>query len=128
MVGRTESRLPPAEVARFLALHTQFEELVAAWATVRHTGEVNDHTNAEYDAAVLENLAHLHNAAEPTFAALAGADDRLASFGPRLEAALLDVQDGETDMFTGVEAGTYQDVWMQLHDELTVLASGTDRG
>jgi hypothetical protein len=127
MDGRSESRLPEADVARFLALHAQFEELCEAWAKVRHTGEVNDHTNAEYDAAVLENLAHLHNAAEPTVAALGRADDRLAPLGPRLEAALLEVQDGGTDMFTGVEPGTYQDVWMQLHDELTAPASSSER-
>ena len=126
MVGRMGSTLPPAEVARFLALHTQFEELCDAWATVRHTGAVNDHTNVEYDAAVLENLAHLHNAAEPAFAAFGRADDRLVPYGPRLEAALQSIQDGETDMFTGVERGTYQDVWMQLHDEITVPAPSSD--
>ena len=127
MVGRTGSTLPPAEVARFLALHTQFEELCSAWTTVRHTGAVNDHTNAEYDAAVLENLAHLHHAAESTVAALGRADERLEPFGPRLEAALRRLQDGETDMFTGVEAGTYQDVWMQLRDELAPHTPATER-
>ncbi len=128
MVGRIDARLPRAEVERFVALHTQFEELVAAWATVRHTGEVNDHTNAEYDAAVLENLAHLHNAAEPAVAAFARADERFASYGIRLEAALLRVQDGETNMFTGVEPGTYQDVWMQLHDALADTTTATTEG
>lgn len=125
MTNRSASTLAPDDVARFLALHRQFEELLEAWATVRHTGAPNDHTNAEYDAAVFENLAHLHNATEPTLAAFADADDRFTSFGRRLEDVLLRVQDGETNMFTTVGRGSYQDVWMELHE--LVHTAGLDR-
>jgi hypothetical protein len=105
---------------RFFALHGQFEELCDAWRLFRYNGERNDHSDAGYDAAVLENLAHLHAAAEPTIAVLDDVFHPTAPYGQRLESVLVRIQDGESNMFTGVMCGSYHDVWMELHAELLV--------
>ncbi len=50
----------------------------------------------------------------------------MAPYGPRLESVLVRIQDGESNMFTGVMCGSYHDVWMELHEDL-MLTQGIDR-
>lgn len=115
-----------AAYQRFLALDEQFKELCGAWQRFRYNGEPNDHSDAGYDAAVLENLAHLHAAAEPAIARFGDVFDRMGPYGRRLESVLIRIQDGESNMFTGVMCGSYHDVWMELHEDL-LLTQGIDR-
>ncbi len=115
-----------AAYRQFLAINEQFKELCGAWQLFKFNGELNDHSDAGYDAAVLENLAHLHTAAEPTVAALGGVFERMVPYRPRLESVLIRIQDGESNMFTGVMCGSYHDVWMELHEDL-ILTQGIDR-
>lgn len=114
-----------AAYAEFLRANAQFKELCGAWQL--RDGEINDHSDAGYDAAVIENLAHLHAAAEPAVATFGDVFDRMATYGPRLEAVLIRFQDGQSNMFTGVMCGSYHDVWMELHEDL-ILTQGIDRG
>ena len=111
----------------FLAHNEQFKELCTAWQVFKFNGERNDHSDAGYDAAVFENLAHLHAAAEPAIACFGTVFDRMAPYGPRLESVLIRIHDGESNMFTGVMCGSYHDVWMELHEDL-MLTQGIDRG
>ena len=111
---------------QFLALNEQFKELCTAWQVFRFNGERNDHSDPGYDAAVLENLAHLHAATEPAVAVIGTVFDRMAPYGPRLESVLIRIQDGESNMFTGVMCGSYHDVWMELHEDL-MLTQGIER-
>jgi len=62
-----------AAYGQFLAYNEQFKELCGAWQIFKFNGELNDHSDAGYDAAVLENLAHLHAAAEVPIAIASGA-------------------------------------------------------
>ncbi len=114
-----------AAYEQFLRYHGQFEELCGAWQLV--DSQPNDHSDAGHDAAVIENLAHLHAATEPVVAALAGIFDRMAPYGPRLESVLVRIQNGESNMFTGVMCGSYHNVWTELHDDL-ILTQGMGRG
>jgi hypothetical protein len=120
--------LPNADLdeayGRFLAINGQFKELCGAWQLFN--GQPNDHSSAEYDAAVIENLSHLHASAEPTIKAFGEVLDRMAGYGPRLESVLVRILDGESNMFTGVMCGSYHDVWMELHEDL-ILTKGLDR-
>ncbi len=115
-----------AAYEQFLALNEHFKELCGAWQIVKFSGELNDHSDAGYDAAVLENLAHLHAATEPTVATFGNVFDRMAPYGPRLESVLVRIQDGQSNMFTGVMCGSYHDVWMELHEDL-LLTQSIDR-
>ncbi len=111
---------------QFLAFNEHFKELCGAWQLFKFNGERNDHSDPGYDAAVLENLAHLHAATEPTIATIGSVFERMAPYGPRLESVLIRIQDGESNMFTGVMCGSYHDVWMELHEDL-MLTQGIDR-
>jgi hypothetical protein len=108
----------------FLASHAQFQRLFDAWR--RFNGQPNDHSSAEYDAAVIENLSHLHTSAEPTVRSFGAVFDRMNRYGARLESVLIRILDGESNMFTGVMCGSYHDVWMELHEDL-ILTQGLDR-
>jgi hypothetical protein len=108
---------------RFVAADLQFDTLFAAWRVFN--GEPNDHSSAEYDAAVIENLSHLHTATEPVVRSFGTVFDRMDGYGPRLESVLIRSLDGESNMFTGVMCGSYHDVWMELHEDL-ILTQGLE--
>ena len=113
-----------AAYAQFLRYNEQFKELCGAWQLVE--GQPNDHSDIGYDAAVIENLSHLHAANEPVLAAFGSIFDRMTPYARRLESVLVRIHDGESNMFTGVMCGSYHDVWMELHEDLIQLL-GIDR-
>jgi hypothetical protein len=108
----------------FLGLNTEFKALCGDWQL--RDGEINDHSDAAYDAAVLDRLAALDGRAQPIVSEMGAALDRLATYGRRLSAVLARVRAGETNMFTGVMCGSYHDAWMELHEDL-ILTQGIDR-
>jgi hypothetical protein len=115
-------------LGRFLEIHAQFERLCVAWHTFN--GQPNDHSSAEYDAAVIENLSHLHTSAEPVIGTFGAVFEHLNAYAPRLESVLVRILDGEPNMFTGVMCGSYRDVWMELHEDLILTVTpgtGVDR-
>ena len=110
---------------RYLAINAQFKQLCSAWQLFN--GAPNDHSSAEYDAAVIENLSHLHTSAEPVDPQRSGPRSTAwTPTRPRLESVLVRILDGESHMFTGVMCGSYHDVWMELHEDL-ILTQGLDR-
>jgi hypothetical protein len=113
-----------AAYARFLGINGQFKELCGAWQLFN--GQPNDHSSAEYDAAVIENLSHLHASVEPAIRTFGATFDRMSAYGPRLESVLVRILEGESNMFTGVMCGSYHDVWMELHEDL-ILTQGLSR-
>jgi len=110
--------------ATFLDLNLAFKDLCTAWQT--RAGEPNDHTDAVYDAARIDELGQLHERAEPVLRGFAGAVARFDSYRHRLATALARAAAGESRMFTGVMCGSYHDVWMELHEDLIQLL-GVDR-
>ncbi len=108
----------------FLTSNARFKELCGDWQL--RDGEPNDHSDAAYDAAVVERLATLHAEAIPVVAAMGEAMARMAPYSTRLAEVLERVQNGETKMFTGVMCGSYHDVWMELHEDL-ILSQRIDR-
>jgi phosphoenolpyruvate-protein kinase (PTS system EI component) len=108
----------------FLSHNLAFKDLCSAWQM--RADEINDHTDAEYDAArIAELLAH-DEASQPVLEALAAAIDRLGTYRARLTAAAERTAAGELDLFTGVLKGSYHDVWMELHEDLICIL-GVDR-
>jgi len=109
---------------QFLAINGEFKELCGAWQL--RNGDVNDHTDASYDADVIARLAELDGRAQPVVVAMGGVLDRLGTYAPRLAETLDRLHGGETNMFTGVMCGSYHDAWMELHEDL-ILTQGIDR-
>lgn len=108
----------------FLVSNSQFKELCGDWQL--RDGEPNDHTDAAYDASVVERLNALHDAALPAVASMGAGLARMRPYANRLVDVLAKVHAGETKMFTGVMCGSYHDVWMELHEDL-ILTQGIDR-
>ncbi len=108
----------------FLELNNDFKALCAAWQT--KGADINDHTDAEYDAARIAELRALHEASLPVVHGFMSAVARFDSYERRLTGSLTRLEGGETRMFTGVMCGSYHDVWMELHEDLVQLL-GVDR-
>jgi hypothetical protein len=110
--------------APFLHLNEEFKELCGEWQL--RGGSPNDHSDATYDRAVVDRLLLLNKRVQPVGQAMAALLERFWPYGPRLDRVARRVDEGETNMFTGVMCGSYHDVWMELHEDL-ILTLGIDR-
>lgn len=107
----------------FLPVNGRFKEVTTRWQT--RGGEPNDHTDPDYDAAVVAELGAVHDdvvaALEPAAAA-----SRFARYPARFAAALERVRDGDVSAFARPMSHSYHDVWMELHEDL-LLTLGRER-
>jgi hypothetical protein len=102
---------------RFLALNQELLEVCTAWQ-MKDEATLNDHTDAAYDAGVIDRLRELHGKVEPILGDLEEAFDRYCGYRPRLDAALGKLQAGDIDWFTKPLIDSYHTVWFQLHEDL----------
>ena len=137
--GRVEGeRLVVAEVEasglrpRVLELYRAFlvldPELKAACTDFQVRGDqtLNDHTDPDYDAAVIARLGEINQRVQPIVVELSEAFDRFGHYGPRLDHALSRVLAGEINWFTKPSLDSYHEVWFELHEDLLVTL-GIDR-
>jgi hypothetical protein len=124
VAGLDVSGLLGSSYVEFLDCNVRFKELCGDWQL--RDGEPNDHSDAAYDAAVLDRLDELHAVACPIAVQFGDSFERFAPYGPRLDRVLGRLRSGESNMFTGVMCGSYHDVWMELHEDL-ILTQGIDR-
>ncbi len=106
---------------RFRPLNQRFLELCTRWQLRQDEhGEtaVNDHTDPDYDAAAIADLAEIHREAAPLMSDLAEALDRYRRYEPLLTTALRRVRAGEVDYFTKPMIPSYHTVWFELHEDL----------
>jgi predicted ArsR family transcriptional regulator len=118
-----------AAYRRFLVLNPELLSVCTAWQLREVDGEstVNDHSDAAYDAGVVEQLADLDARVQPICADLSEALARFASYGLRLASAAQRVRDGETDWFTKPMIPSYHTVWFEMHEDL-LCTLGIERG
>ncbi|MGK2949076.1 MAG: transcriptional regulator [Acidimicrobiales bacterium] len=118
-----------AAYRRFLGHNTDLLAICTAWQLREVDGQStpNDHSDPDYDAAVVARLASLHGHAEPICGELADALDRYCHYGPRLSHALERVQSGDTDWFTKPMLASYHTIWFELHEDL-LATLGIERG
>jgi phosphoenolpyruvate-protein kinase (PTS system EI component) len=109
---------------QFQVLDRRVKELCTAWQ-VRH-GETNDHSDPDYDAACVDDLAAIDASIAELLGEFAVEVPRLAAYAIRLGAASRRVRAGEVHMFTAAMCGSFHDVWMELHQDL-MLILGLDR-
>jgi hypothetical protein len=105
---------------RFLELNSELLAVCTRWQLrdVDGASIVNDHSDAAHDAAVLGDLAALHERVTPICEDLAATLDRFRSYGHRLGEALAKVQAGDLDHFTKPIIPSYHTVWFELHEDL----------
>jgi pyruvate,orthophosphate dikinase len=111
----------------FLALDHRMKATVTAWQLRPGDGEpqVNDHSDAAYDADVLERLAALHADAEAWLAPLEPATPRLAGYHERLARAVARAVGGDGKYVASPRVDSYHSIWFELHEDLILLAGRT---
>ncbi|MDP8903709.1 MAG: hypothetical protein M3N29_00060, partial [Chloroflexota bacterium] len=108
----------------FHALDRRMKQVVTAWQVRDVGGEqtINDHTDADYDARVLADLAALD---ADTAEWLAPLVDRLPRFGvyrSRLARARDLAAGGDQRYVASPRVDSYHSVWFELHEDLIRLA------
>jgi pyruvate,orthophosphate dikinase len=86
---------------------------------------VNDHSDAEYDAAVIARLGELHADVEDWLGPLSTALPRLARYGARLSAAASAAAAGNGKFIASPRVDSYHGAWFELHEDLIGLAGRT---
>lgn len=86
----------------------------------------NDHSDADYDAAVLERLAKLHTAVLPVCDELEGPLPRFGGYRPRFTTAMTRIESGDHDAFDKPDTDSYHSIWFELHEHL-IATLGRDR-
>jgi pyruvate,orthophosphate dikinase len=103
------------------------KEIVTAWQLRPSDGEpvMNDHTDAAYDADVLDRLAALHEDASAFLEPLEPACARLGGYRRRLDRALERARDGDQRYVASPRVDSYHGAWFELHEDLIRLAGRT---
>jgi hypothetical protein len=113
-----------AAYADFRAVNAEFKALVTDWQV--KNGQPNTHDDADYDAAVMARLDHVHHRVVPIVATAAAQLPRLGHYSAKLQTALDNVHAGETLWLSRPLIDSYHTVWFELHEEL-ILAAGLTR-
>jgi pyruvate,orthophosphate dikinase len=113
-----------AALDAFVALDGRMKEIVTAWQLKSTTGEpvLNDHTDAAYDAAVLERLGGLHHDAAGWLDSVAPGPPRLGVYRDRLADALQNARAGDGRYIASPHVDSYHGIWFELHEDLIRLA------
>ncbi len=113
-----------AALDAFLVLDGRMKTIVTAWQMREVDGQqvLNDHSDADYDAGVLAQLAQLHVDATAWIRPLLDGLPRLASYARRLEAAAAAAAGGDRLYIASPRVDSYHGVWFELHEDLIRLA------
>jgi pyruvate,orthophosphate dikinase len=113
---------------RFVALDQRMKEAVTAWQLRPVEGgepAVNDHSDAAYDAGVLETLAAIGADADAWLAPLESESRRLSGYRARLARALELAKGGDQRYVASPRVDSFHGVWFELHEDLIQLAGRT---
>lgn len=113
---------------RFEKVNEDVKTLITAWQ-VRQlpSGEAvsNDHSDADYDAKIIDRLATVHERFEPTLKAMGKEAPRLERYAEKLEAALDKADQGDHRWVSDVNLPSYHTVWFELHEDLLCILGKT---
>ena len=106
--------------SRFLEINHDMLAVCTAWQLRGSEGSqtINDHSDAAYDAEVIQRLVGIHDRVRPVTVDLREALARFAGYGGRLRDALEKVVAGEHEWFTKPIIDSYHTVWFELHEDL----------
>ena len=110
-----------AAYRQFLDLNETVLDICGEWQ-MRRIGNgvvINDHADAEDDAAVLDRLFRVDRSARPIIDSLAAAVPRFGRYSERLTTAIERALAGDRAAVTE-SLDSYHAVWFQLHEDLLV--------
>jgi hypothetical protein len=106
---------------RFERINRKLLELFTDWQMVPAAGGervANDHTDADYDAGIVDRLGDQHERAEKVLDSFAELEPRLSLYKDRLDSAYDKVLAGDHDWVSAVRIDSYHTVWFELHEDL----------
>jgi hypothetical protein len=106
---------------KFLVLNPTLLQVGTDWQMRSAGGAhvMNDHSDTEYDMAVLDRLMKVDESVQGILTELAGHLSRFDTYSSRLTAALERVMAGDHD-YVSDSFDSYHIVWFQLHEDLLV--------
>lgn len=125
--GLREDPQVAAAAEKFERINRDLLAVLTDWQSVPAGGErtPNDHSDPEYDRAILDRLGDLHDRAAKVLDRLTAGEPRLAQYAQRLEAAYDKALGGQADFVTGVRVDSYHIVWHELHEDLLRMLGRT---
>lgn len=104
----------------FEQINVQLKNLITDWQTLEVGGTrvVNDHSNKEHDAKLIDRLGALHERADGVLATLEKSSARFGYYRRGLLAALEKSEDGETEWVSDARRNSYHTLWFELHEDL----------
>ncbi|TVQ44894.1 MAG: hypothetical protein EA371_12805 [Gammaproteobacteria bacterium] len=126
-----QTTLPPGLIdevyASFEAVNTRCKTLVSQWQVREVDGETvpNDHSDAEYDQAIIDGIHAIYRAVKPALVGLAEALPRISAYPRRFERALEQIGAGDLRYLAAPMLESFHTVWFELHEELIRLSGRT---
>ena len=111
----------------FLTLDGRMKETVTAWQLRPTDGDPvpNDHTDAAYDARILEQLAAIGADADAWIRPIEPSSRRLSGYRERLARALELASGGDQRYVASPRVDSFHGIWFELHEDLIQLAGRT---
>jgi pyruvate,orthophosphate dikinase len=116
-----------AALDAFVDYDHRVKEVVTSWQMreVDGTQQVNDHSDADYDAGVLSRMGRLHAEVGIWLDERAPRLGRLEHYGRRLDRAMAAIVAGDHLYVASPRVDSYHSIWFELHEELILLAGRT---
>ncbi|MCP9620237.1 pyruvate, phosphate dikinase [Nocardia otitidiscaviarum] len=102
-------------------VHNQDVKLIITDWQMKDADTVNDHADADYDAAVLARLTDAHRRLRPLIGRLGDIAPRLGRYADRLDRALERIDAGDHTWVARPIMDSYHTVWFELHEDLIGL-------
>ena len=108
---------------KFEELNARFKELVTRWQMKEEDGTMvpNDHSDPEYDMAILEQLNVIHSETKKLLEKLSEILPIYKRYIPRFEKALKLLMDGNIE-YMDLDRQSYHNIWFELHESLLKLS------
>ncbi|MFL5777646.1 MAG: hypothetical protein ACJ761_01770, partial [Chloroflexota bacterium] len=113
-----------AALDAFLEIDGRVKDVVTAWQ-MRDPQTPNDHADADYDDAVLERLAAIHDDASAWLQPIESNVPRFRDYGARLSGALDAAKGGDARYVASPRVDSYHGIWFELHEDLIQLCGRT---
>lgn len=131
LVALLDAERPGVDHAALAAAYHDFDEVntglktaVTAWQLIGGTTP-NDHTDAAYDAGVIEQIYAVDAAFAPLLARIVALAPRLAPYSTRFATAIAKLKEGEHTYVARPILDSYHTVWFEFHEELIALLGRT---
>jgi hypothetical protein len=111
----------------FVAAYEDFERInddlkqaITDWQTIEIGGQTiaNDHSNKDYDEAVIDRIGAIHERVEVVLERLGNREARLHRYREQLLSALEKAEDGDIAWVSDATIASYHTVWFELHEDL----------